>query len=49
MAHEETYEEHRDELQAYSDAVHDPNVTPEEVAELEHAEAEKRLPTDGQM
>ena len=49
MAHEETYEEHKEELQAYSDAVHDPNVTPEEVSELEQAEAEKPLGASGDI
>lgn len=46
MEHEQTYEEHKDELQAYSDAVHDPQATPEQVAELEDAEAKKPLGPD---
>ncbi len=49
MAHEETYEEHKEELQAYSDAVHDPKVTPEELAKLEQAEAEKPLGASGDI
>ena len=33
MQPEETYEEHKDELQAYSDLVHDADSTPEEIAQ----------------
>jgi hypothetical protein len=49
MAHEQTYEEHKEELQAYSDAVHDPDATPEEISELEQAEAEKPLGPDEEI
>ena len=49
MAHEQTFEEHKEELQAYSDAVHAPDVTPAEVSELEEAEAEKPLGPDEEI
>jgi hypothetical protein len=49
MANEQTYEEHKEELQAYSDAVHAPDVTPAEIAELEQAEAEKPLGPDEEI
>jgi hypothetical protein len=49
MADEQTYEEHKEELQAYSDAVHAPDVTPAVVAELEKAEAEKPLGRDEEI
>lgn len=49
MEHEQTYEEHKDELQAYSDAVHDPKATPAEREELEAAEAEKPLGPDEEI
>ena len=49
MAHEQTYEEHKDELQAYSDAVHADDVTPDEVRKLEEAEAEKPLGPDEEI
>ncbi|MET3805388.1 hypothetical protein ABIB25_002389 [Nakamurella sp. UYEF19] len=46
MEHEQTYEEHKAELQAYSDAVHDPEATPEQLKALEGAEAKKPLGPD---
>ncbi len=49
MEHEQTYEEHKEELQAYSDAVHDPETTPEERQELEEIEAEKPLGRDQEI
>ncbi len=49
MEHEQTYEEHKAELQAYSDAVHERDITPEELAELEQAEAEKPLGPDEEI
>ncbi len=49
MEHEQTFEEHKAELQEYSDAVHDPSVTAKEREKLEEAEAEKPLGPDEEI
>lgn len=49
MEHEETYEEHKAELQNYSDAVHDPSLTATEREKLEETEAEKPLGPDEEI
>jgi hypothetical protein len=49
MAHEETYEEHVAELEQYSEAIHDPETSPQERNELEEAEAAKPLGPDEEI
>ncbi|SDP44995.1 hypothetical protein SAMN04515671_4281 [Nakamurella panacisegetis] len=49
MEHEQTYEEHVAELEEYSEAIHDPAITPEEKAELEKVEAAKPLGPDEEI
>ncbi len=49
MEHEQTYEEHAAELEEYSEAIHDPETTPQERAELEEEEAAKPLGPDEEI
>jgi hypothetical protein len=49
MEREQTFEEHKAELQEYSDAVHDPSTTAKDRKKLQEEEAVKPLGPDEEI